>query len=76
MVRIHLVHLITRIAIATEDLEFTLREIEDQHLIQLFSQLENSTKNVHFALENASTMAASWSWLWCIGSQHYLFILS
>ena len=68
MIRIHLVHLITRIAIATEDLEFTLREIVYQHLIQLFSQLENTTKNVHLALENTSTMAASRSWLWCIGS--------
>ena len=74
MIGLHLIHLFARMAIAAQDLEFTLLKIIDQHLVQLLRQLEYSAENVHLVLENTSTMTTSGSWLWRIGRQDDFFI--
>ena len=59
MIGLHFVHVLAGLAIAAQNLELTLREIVDQHLVELLGQLQDSTEDVHFISENASTVTAS-----------------
>lgn len=64
VIRLHFVDILTGLAVAAQDLELTLREIINKHLIELLGQLKNATKYVHFILKNASTVATSGAGLW------------
>ena len=76
MSTLHLVHLLAGLAVAAQNLELSLREIVDQHLVQLLCQFQDAAEDVHFILKNAGTVAASGSRLRRIGWQLNFFVLA